>query len=105
MTMSLLISEGTVREALREVIDPELGVNVVDLGLIYGIAVDGQRVRVTMTLTTPGCPLHDTITEAVNEAVPFYIPGVESVDVNLVWDPPWSPEMMTEVGKQEIGWW
>ena len=103
--MSLLISEGTVREALREVYDPELGVNVVDLGLIYGIEVDGARVRVTMTLTTPGCPLHDTITEAVNEAVGYIIPGVESVDVNVVWDPRWSPEMMTAAGRQELGWW
>ncbi|HEX5165565.1 MAG TPA: metal-sulfur cluster assembly factor [Thermomicrobiales bacterium] len=103
--MSLLISEGTVREALREVYDPELGVNVVDLGLIYAIDVDGALVRVTMTLTTPGCPLHDTITEAVNEAVGHYIPGVEGIQIDLVWEPRWSPEMMTEAGRREIGWW
>jgi metal-sulfur cluster biosynthetic enzyme len=103
--MSLLIREGTIREALREVIDPELGVNVVDLGLIYDIAVEGANVLVTMTLTTPGCPLHDTITEAVNEAIGHYIPGVEAVQIELVWEPRWAPEMMTEAGRREIGWW
>jgi metal-sulfur cluster biosynthetic enzyme len=105
LTTSLLINEGTVREALREVYDPELGVNVVDLGLIYGIAVDGARVCVTMTLTTPGCPLHDTITDAVHAAIGYLIPGVESVEIEMVWDPPWSPEMMSEAGRREIGWW
>lgn len=102
---SLLLTPDAVREVLREVYDPELGVNVVDLGLIYGIEIDGRRVIVTMTLTTPGCPLHDIIAESVNEAVNFFLPGVEAVEIDLVWEPPWEPEMMTEAGRREIGWW
>ncbi|MBX6342702.1 MAG: metal-sulfur cluster assembly factor [Thermomicrobiaceae bacterium] len=100
-----LITEDAVRAALREVYDPELGVNVVDLGLVYGIAIEGRRVTVTMTLTTPGCPLHDSIAEAVDQAVRYIVPGVEAVEIDLVWDPPWHPDMMTEDGKRELGWW
>lgn len=103
MMDTLLLTEDAVRGALYEVYDPELGVNVVDLGLVYGVAVDGGRVRVTMTLTTPGCPLHDTLTEAVDSAVRFFIPGVESVEVNLVWEPRWSPDLITDAGRQELG--
>jgi len=105
MTMdSLLASPTTVREALREVYDPELGVNVVDLGLVYDVEVDGGWVYVTMTLTTPGCPLHDTLTEAVEEAVRLYIPDVENVKVNLVWEPRWSPDLISAAGREELGW-
>ena len=100
---SLLVTEEAVRETLREVYDPELGINVVDLGLVYGVDVDGGNVRVTMTLTTPGCPLHDTLTEAVDSAVRFFIPGVESVAVDLVWEPRWSPDLITEAGRRELG--
>lgn len=101
---SLLVTEDAVWAALHEVYDPELGVNVVDLGLVYGVTIDGGRVLVTMTLTTPGCPLHDTLTSAVDEAVRVYVPMVEEVGVNLVWDPPWSPDMITEAGREELGW-
>lgn len=75
---SLLLTERNVREALKEVFDPELGVNVVDLGLVYGIAVDDGHVRVAMTLTTPGCPLHDSLSKAVEAAVQSLIPSIRS---------------------------
>lgn len=101
---SLLITSDVVWSALAEVYDPELGVNVVDLGLVYDVEVNGGRVRVTMTLTTPGCPLHDSLTEAVNEAVRVFVPSVVSVDVNVVWDPRWTPSMITAAGRRELGW-
>lgn len=101
---TLLINETTVEEALKDVIDPELGVNVVDLGLIYEVAIDGSDVRITMTLTTPGCPLHESIAEAVDEVVRLMIPGVGAVAVDLVWDPPWTPDRISEQGRWELGW-
>jgi metal-sulfur cluster biosynthetic enzyme len=85
------ITRRQVLDALRSVVDPELGLSVVDLGLIYQVAVRGGRVSVTMTLTTPGCPIHDVMPEWVRRAV-LVVPGVECVDVTLTFDPPWTPE-------------
>ncbi|HEU0168114.1 MAG TPA: metal-sulfur cluster assembly factor [Chloroflexota bacterium] len=101
---ALLINEAAVLEALKEVIDPELGINVVDLGLIYDIAIDGSDVLITMTLTTPGCPLHESIAEAVDEVVRLMVPGAGAVEVELVWDPPWTPDRISEQGRLELGW-
>lgn len=84
-----------ITEALREVFDPELGMSVVDLGLIYDVAIDAGRVRITMTLTTQGCPLHDSMTEWVRQAV-GRIPGVEDVVVVIVFDPPWTPDLIRQ---------
>ena len=100
----MLVTEERVRAAIREVIDPELGVNVVDLGLIYGIDVNGGVVRVRMTLTTPSCPLHQSLGTAIAKAVALGVPGVERAEVELVWDPPWSPERITEEGRRALGW-
>ena len=92
-----------VVEALKSVYDPELNINVVDLGLIYDVDVtDENDVAVTMTLTTPGCPLHDSITSGVR----YSVQGIEetrNVDVNLVWEPAWSPEKMTPEGLKALG--
>jgi len=85
------VTEAGVRDALRTVVDPELGMSVLELGLIYGIAVEGRDVRVTMTLTAPGCPLHAVMPEWVRQAV-ARVPGVGAVDVTLTFDPPWTPE-------------
>jgi len=90
-------------DQLGAVYDPELGVNLVDLGLIYRLEVDDGEVRVTMTLTTPGCPMSDSMPEAVERSLQM-IPGVKSVAVDLVWEPRWEPEMMTESAKRELGW-
>ena len=84
-----------ITEALREVFDPELGMSVVDLGLIYDVAIDAGRVHITMTLTTQGCPLHDSMTEWVRQAV-GRIPGVEDVVVVIVFDPPWTPDRIRQ---------
>lgn len=88
-----MVTEHTVREALREVFDPEIPINVVDLGLIYRIQVEGRAVSIDMTLTGRGCPLHALMAEMVRQRV-ARIPGVEEVRVNVVWDPPWHPGMM-----------
>jgi metal-sulfur cluster biosynthetic enzyme len=83
-----------VTQALRTVLDPELGMSIVDLGLVYGIDVDGDAVTVLMTLTAPGCPIHDVMAAWVRAAI-MGIPGVERVEVTLTFDPPWTPARVT----------
>jgi metal-sulfur cluster biosynthetic enzyme len=101
---AMLVNEAFVMEALKEVIDPELGINVVDLGLIYDVDIAGPNVGITMTLTTPGCPLHESIGAAVREALATYIPGIGDVAVALVWDPPWEPDRISDEGRLALGW-
>jgi metal-sulfur cluster biosynthetic enzyme len=106
--MSLLGSKpgpDVLRELLREVIDPEIGVNIVDLGLVYDARLSGDGVAVIrMTLTTPGCPLGGYLDDAVRDAL-WGVPGVNDVDVQIVWDPPWDPdEMMSDWAKRQLGW-
>ena len=84
-----------ITHALRDVLDPELGMSVVDLGLIYDVQVEAGRVRITMTLTTQGCPLHDSMAEWVRQAV-GRIPGVDEVEVAITFDPPWTPDRMDQ---------
>ena len=91
-------------QALRGVIDPELKINIVDLGLIYSAERDEGRVQVAMTLTTPGCPLANHLTEMAEAAIWKQVSGVQSVEVRLVWSPPWRPAMMSEEGKEQMGW-
>ena len=85
------ISADQVKAALRKVKDPELNLNIVDLGLIYGIAVDGAKVNIDMTLTSPGCPSGPEIMTDAEQQIRA-IPGVADVAMNLVWSPPWTPE-------------
>jgi len=88
-----VVSEDQVKLALRRVKDPDLQLNIIDLGLVYGIAVDGTTVKVDMTLTSPACPSGpELMTNAENEIKS--LPGVEKVEVNLVWMPFWTPEKM-----------
>jgi metal-sulfur cluster biosynthetic enzyme len=98
----LQLTESAVLETLRQVIDPEIGCNIVDLGLIYSVNISGARVSVIMTLTTPGCPMHESISWGVKEAL-LNLDGVEEAEVDLVWDPPWHPSMMTELGRAATG--
>lgn len=97
-----LVDHNLVLRTLRQVNDPELDCNIVDLGLIYDIQITGTKVRVTMTLTTPGCPMHESIRWGVHNAL-LSLEGVEEVDVNIVWDPPWNPAMMTPAGRERTG--
>lgn len=95
-------TEAEIYDALRGVLDPEIGINVVDLGLIYGLKVSEHRVDVDMTLTTPGCPMHQVIGQWVGEAVES-LPGVEQVLVRFVWEPRWTPERLSPEAKQQLG--
>ncbi len=98
-----MINLKQIREALQDVYDPELGVNVVELGLVYDISEPAEGdLLIRMTMTTPGCPMHDNISESVEWAV-LQVVGVSSVKVDVVWDPPWSPEMMSEEAKLKLG--
>lgn len=85
-------------ETLKDVIDPELGFNIVDLGLVYDLAVENRAVTVTMTMTTPGCPAQDYITSGVEQRL-MQEETVATVFVDVVWEPPWSPRMMSPVAK------
>jgi metal-sulfur cluster biosynthetic enzyme len=96
------LTEAALLDALRGVVDPELGCNIVDLGLIYDITRISGKVRVTMTLTTPGCPMHESLCRGVQMAL-LNLEGVEDVEVELVWDPPWHPSMMTDAGRAQTG--
>jgi metal-sulfur cluster biosynthetic enzyme len=96
------LNERTVTEALRQVIDPEIGCNLVDLGLIYDITINGPKVKVTMTLTTPGCPMHESLCGGVQAAL-LSLEGVDEAEVELVWDPPWHPAMMSQAGRALAG--
>jgi metal-sulfur cluster biosynthetic enzyme len=101
---TLTESEAAVRDVLEGVFDPEVGINIVDLGLVYGIDITGDDVTVTMTLTTPGCPLHETIAEAVDTSIHYFIPDVENVSIDLVWEPRWNTDMITPAGRKALGW-
>ena len=87
------LQDSTILETLSQVIDPEMGCNIVDLGLVYSVAITGAKVTVTMTLTTPGCPMHESIRWGVQTAL-LNLEGVDEAEVELVWDPPWHPSMM-----------
>jgi metal-sulfur cluster biosynthetic enzyme len=93
MPATIELTEARVLQSLAGVVDPELGMSIVDLGLVYDVRIDGARVTVTMTLTAPGCPLHETMAEWARAAVAA-IPGVERVDVAITFDPPWTPARM-----------
>lgn len=99
-----MITKEAVLQELRKVIDPELNINIVDLGLIYDVVIDQEsgKVDVTMTLTTPGCPLSMVFEEWVPAAVKN-VEGVNSVHINLVWEPPWDPDKMSEEVKEQLG--
>jgi FeS assembly SUF system protein len=95
--------EEEILDAIRTVQDPEIPVNLVDLGLIYELNVDELGiVRLAMTLTSPGCPVAGQLPQQVQQAVAM-VPGVAAVVVALVWDPPWTAERMTDAGKLELG--
>jgi metal-sulfur cluster biosynthetic enzyme len=93
-----------VREALRQVDDPEAGMNIVDLGLVYDVDVGPGTVRVAMTMTTAACPMADLITDQARAAIAAAVPAGTVIDVELVWEPPWTPEKMTGIAREHFGW-
>jgi metal-sulfur cluster biosynthetic enzyme len=96
------ITEAQVLETLRQVLDPELGCNIVDLGLIYSIRIIDGDVSVQMTLTTQGCPMHQSIAGGAQAAL-LNLPGVQQAEVEVVWNPPWHPSMMSDNGRAQLG--
>lgn len=97
-----MVSEEDVFGVLKTVLDPELAFNIVDLGLVYGVSIAGNTVVVKMTLTTPACPFGPELIEE-SERKLRALKGVENARVELVWEPPWSPEKMSEQAKIELG--
>ena len=96
-------TEEDVYEALEEVIDPELGLDFVSLGLVYDVDVEDEEVHITFSLTTPACPIGPQVSEQMRDFV-GELEGVESVHPKMVFDPPWSPEMMSEDAKFALGY-
>ncbi len=97
-----MITKERVYDALYTCYDPEIPVNIVDLGLIYDVLVEEDDIHVVMTLTAQGCPAHDEISEDVKNRLE-QIPGAKAAHVQIVWDPPWEPNRMSEAAKKQLG--
>lgn len=95
------VSAEDIRRSLQKCMDPEVPLNIVEMGLIYGIEVDGGNVDIRMTMTTQGCPLHETLVQDVTRYAKR-VPGVTKVNVQIVWDPPWSMDCMSEEARNKI---
>lgn len=92
----------TLYDTLKQIYDPEVGINIVDMGLIYSLDIDDHKIAVTMTLTSPGCPAGPQILTQIDNALKT-VDGVEDVDINVVWSPPWSPDMLSEEARDQLG--
>ena len=88
-------------EEIRKIYDPELPVNIYELGLIYDIKIDGSKAEIKMTLTTPNCPVAESLPKEVKEGA-MQVEGIDDVDLQLVWDPPWTKDMMSDAAKLEL---
>ena len=99
----MAVTEDQVLEALRDVYDPEIPVNVVDLGLVYGLEIKEDVVYLQLTMTAPGCPFHGQLTADAHDKI---MEGTEAKDaeVEIVWDPPWGPDRMSDEGRAALGW-
>lgn len=103
-TAKPLPDQDAIRTLLRRVIDPEVGMNIVDLGLVYRVDVGPERVLIEMTMTSPACPLGEMITDEVKDVLARALPPSCKAEVRLVWEPPWQQSMMSEAGKRHFGW-
>ncbi|MDH4235250.1 MAG: metal-sulfur cluster assembly factor [Gallionella sp.] len=97
-------TEEEVRTALRSVIDPEVGLNIVDLGLIYRIEVLGNKLHIDLTMTTPACPMGEMILDNARQVLAALIPAGADVELILVWNPPWTSDRMSEHAREFFGW-
>jgi metal-sulfur cluster biosynthetic enzyme len=95
------VTEEQIYNTLRKLLDPELGVNIVDLGLVYDVQIQDGKVAIRMTLTTRGCPMHASFVQAVERAV-RELPGVTGVTAEVVWEPAWNPDMISPEGKRAL---
>jgi len=95
-------TEEQVRDVLRTVVDPELHINIIDLGLVYGVEIHGPTIDIKMTLTSPGCPYGPYILHQVKDTL-TQLKGIDDASVQVVWEPPWGPDKMTEEARLELG--
>lgn len=95
-------SESDMLEVVKQVVDPELHMNIVDLGLVYKVVQEGSRVNVELTLTSPGCPFGPYILHGVKQSL-LTLKDIEDVEIEVVWDPPWGPDRMSEEARLELG--
>ena len=96
-------NEIALRETLLKIADPEIGENIVDLGLIYGVKVDDKSIVVAMTMTSPACPMGEMLLDEVHAELLHAFPDAE-IDLRLVWEPAWGPDMMSARAKENLGW-
>ena len=94
-------AKNRIIEEIRKIYDPELPVNIYELGLIYDIKVEGSKAEIKMTLTTPNCPVAESLPKEVKEGA-MQVEGIDDVDLQLVWDPPWTKDMMSDAAKLEL---
>jgi metal-sulfur cluster biosynthetic enzyme len=92
----------TIYAALKQIYDPEVGINIVDMGLIYSLDIEDNKVDLTMTLTSPGCPVGPQILGQIDSTIKA-LDNVQDVDIKVVWSPPWSPDMLSEEAKDQLG--
>jgi metal-sulfur cluster biosynthetic enzyme len=97
-----MITEEKVWESLSNCFDPEIPVNIVDLGLVYDVQINNSNINVKMTLTTKGCPMHSQISQDVKSKL-MAVEGVTETNVEIVWDPPWNPQMISESARKKLG--
>jgi metal-sulfur cluster biosynthetic enzyme len=90
--------------ALGRVIDPEVAMSIVDVGLVYGVAIDDRELRVTMTMTSAACPVTDVIVDEAWHELARVVPASIELDIDIVWEPPWTPDRMSERGRRIMGW-
>ena len=98
------VNEDLVRDALSQVLDPEAGMNIVDLGLIYGIDASDEGVHIQMTMTSAACPMADMIVDDAYAALEGALPRNTPVDIEMVWDPPLTPDRMSGLARDHFGW-
>ena len=96
-----MLTQDEIYEVLRECYDPEIPVDIVELGLVYGVEVESNSVNVIMTLTSPGCQMSSMIRENIEDKL-LGLPDCEQANVEIVWDPPWTPHMMSEVARNKL---
>ena len=101
---SRMPTDADVRTALRSVIDPEVGLNIVDLGLIYGVEISDNKLHIDLTMTTPACPMGDMILDDARRVLKGLAPDDAEIEINLVWEPPWSPDKMSVNAHDHFGW-
>ena len=97
-----MTTDANIRQALRQVIDPELGVNIVDLGLVYRVEVEGARARVVMTTSSPACPLGEYLRTRADDAIRAVAPELSEVIIEMVYQPSWRPDMMSDEARRQL---